>query len=144
MKKFNELNAYLSNLAVMNTKLHNLHWNVVGINFVAIHTFTEELYTKYFEEFDAVAELLKMQGQTPLSRMKDYLDHATIEEIAPKAFSIKEVLDILIKDLGILKDQAVKVRDLAEEEGDFEAVSMFEDTIAVLNKDLWFLDAMAK
>lgn len=29
-----ELNRYLANLQVMFIKLHNLHWNVVGTNFL--------------------------------------------------------------------------------------------------------------
>ena len=33
MKDFKSLNVYLSNIAVMTTKLHNLHWNVEGRNF---------------------------------------------------------------------------------------------------------------
>jgi DNA-binding ferritin-like protein len=33
------LNVYLSDLAVLNVKLHNLHWNVVGPQFVQLHEF---------------------------------------------------------------------------------------------------------
>ncbi len=33
----NELNIYLSNLHVLYTKLHNLHWNVVGVGFYEMH-----------------------------------------------------------------------------------------------------------
>jgi len=44
MKHFDLLQEYLSNLAVLNVKLHNIHWNVVGENFLKIHDFTEEAY----------------------------------------------------------------------------------------------------
>lgn len=142
--KFDLMNEYLSNLAVMNVKLHNLHWNVVGINFVSIHNFTEELYDKMFETFDTVAEHLKMQGQVPLSRLKDYLEKATIKEIEPKAFSTKEVLTILIEDIEILRAQALKIRNVADEESDFTAVAMFEGEVAAFDKNLWFLKAMIK
>lgn len=53
----NKLNVYLSNLALWNVKLHNLHWNVTGRTFVQIHEFTEKLYDEVFEQFDAVAEI---------------------------------------------------------------------------------------
>ena len=39
-----KLNKYLSNLGVEYIKLHNLHWNVVGIQFKAIHEYLEGLY----------------------------------------------------------------------------------------------------
>ncbi|MGX8794498.1 Dps family protein [Fusibacter sp. JL298sf-3] len=142
MKHLQAMNTYLSNLSVLNAKLHNLHWNVVGINFVAIHNFTESLYDEVFESFDAVAEHLKMSGEMPLSRIADYLEHATLKEIEPKAFSAKEVLDILIDDLGEMRKLALDIRQVADESGDPIAVAMFEDHIASYNKHIWFLSAM--
>ena len=38
-----KINKYLSNLAVEYFKLHNLHWNVVGINFKSTHEYLEVL-----------------------------------------------------------------------------------------------------
>ena len=65
MKNKENLNRYLSNLAVLVTKTHNLHWNVVGARFKAIHEYTESLYDYYFEKFDDVAETFKMKGEYP-------------------------------------------------------------------------------
>lgn len=45
--------VYLANLAVLNAKLHNLHWNVVGRAFIQVHEYTEGLYDELFEQFDA-------------------------------------------------------------------------------------------
>ena len=59
----NKLNVYLSNLALWNVKLHNLHWNVTGRTFVQIHEFTEKLYDEVFEQFDAVAEIQLNRSQ---------------------------------------------------------------------------------
>ena len=67
------MNEYLSNLAVLNVNLHNLHWNVVGVQFVQLHEFTEQLYDEFFEKYDSVAEILKMQGEKPLVKLSDYL-----------------------------------------------------------------------
>ena len=69
MKKVELLNKYLSNLAVLLIKLHNLHWNVVGQQFMSIHNFTESQYDTYFGYYDDVAEALKMQGQRPLVKI---------------------------------------------------------------------------
>jgi starvation-inducible DNA-binding protein len=140
----NKLNVYLSNLAVLNVKLHNLHWNVVGVNFMSIHTFTESLYDDVFEKYDEVAELLKIKGEVPLASVKDYLTNTTVEELATKDFSTKEVLEILIQDLKNMKNLAFEVKKDAEEDSDFETSNMFEDHISGYNKNLWFLDSMTK
>ena len=79
------LNVYLSDLAVLNVKLHNLHWNVVGPQFVQLHEFTEKAYDRAFEDYDTVAELLKMRGESPLVTLKDYLANTTLSELDRKS-----------------------------------------------------------
>jgi len=144
MKDYKKINEYLSNLAVLNVKFHNLHWNVVGIRFKEVHELTEELYEDLFEKYDAVAELLKMKGEMPLSRMVDYLNNASVEEVEPKDFTEKEVLDILLKDLTKMKELAIEIRNEADGEGDFAVVNVFEDHIGGYNKNIWFISSMLK
>lgn len=142
MKKIELLNAYLSNLTVLNIKLHSYHWNVTGINFVAIHNYTESMYNEAFESLDAVAELIKMKGEMPLSSLKSYLTHASIEELEGKSLSAKDVLNNLISDLELIKNQALEIRALADEEDDFSTVNLFENQVESYNKHLWFLKTM--
>lgn len=144
MKHLNLIQKYLSNLAVLNVKLHNIHWNVVGNQFVRVHTFTEEIYDELFDSFDEVAELLKMKDTMPLSTMDEYLKNTDIEEIKAKDFSIKESLEIVKKDLEIMKKLAIEIRNTADEEGDFETVAIFEDYTASFSKNIWFLNSMLK
>ncbi len=144
MKKIELMNQYLSNQAVINFKLHSLHWNVVGINFMAIHNFTEALYNDAFEKLDAVAEQIKILGETPLSTLSDYLKHATIEELPGKDFSAKEVVAYLQEDLKKLKILALEIRGLASDEDDFATANMMEDHVTGYDKNLWFLDSMSK
>lgn len=142
MKHTEHLNQYLSNLAVFNIKLHNLHWNVTGINFAQVHTFTESLYNEAFENFDTIAERMKMKGEMPLTTMRAYLAQATIQEIEPKSFSTKEVLDILISDISLLKAEVLVLRQEASACDDFGTVNLLEDQISAYDKNLWFLESM--
>ncbi len=144
MKHLDSMQKYLSNLAVLNIKLHNIHWNVVGNQFMMVHQFTEGIYDKLFEQFDEVAELLKMKGVMPLSTMAEYLENASIQEVKAKDFSIKESLETVKKDLEAMKELAVSIRNGADEAGDFEAVAVFEGYVADYSKNIWFLDSMLK
>ena len=144
MKHFKLLQQYLSNLAVLTVKLHNVHWNVVGRNFMRIHNFTEELYDQTFEDFDEVAELLKTKNEMPLSTMAEYLENATIKEVKAKDFSIIESLEIVKNDLETMRSLATDIRNTADEEGDFETVAMFEDYVAHYSKNIWFVNSMLK
>ena len=144
MKHIQLLQKYLSNLAVLNVKFHNIHWNVVGTQFMQVHNFTEEIYDKLFENLDEVAELLKMKNETPLSTMAEYLEKSNIEEIKAKDFSIKESLEIVKKDMELMKELATDIRNIADEEGDFETVAIFEDYVAYYSKNIWFINSMLK
>lgn len=144
MKHLELLQEYLANTAVLNVKMHNIHWNVVGLQFLKVHNFTEEFYDKLFEDYDEVAELLKMKNEMPLSTMAEYLEKTTIKEIKAKDFKIKESLEIVKDDMQIMKDLATKIRNTADDEGDFETVGMFEEYVAYYSQNLWFVSAMIK
>ncbi len=144
MTKVNKLNVYLSNLAVWNVKLHNLHWNVTGQNFTQIHEFTEKLYEESFEQFDAVAEVQKMRDEFPLVKIADYLKNSTIKELDAKDFTITEVLKSTEADMKTMAALAKKIRDEASEKDDFQIANMFEDYLDSYAKNLWFLRSMLK
>ena len=59
LKMFNE---YLADLSVWTMKLHNMHWNVKGMQFMPVHLFTEGEYNKSFERMDGVAGKVQLCG----------------------------------------------------------------------------------
>lgn len=141
-KKIDKLNVYLSNLAVLNIKLHNLHWNVVGKNFVPLHNFTEEQYDAAFAKFDDVAEIIKQKGFSPLVKLADYIKTATLKEIDEKAFTDDEVLKIVEADYQALVKLVEEIRGIADDEEDYQVVAMMEDHAGEYIKTLWFLRQM--
>lgn len=142
MKKLEkEFNQYLANLAIWTAKLHNLHWNVEGSLFPAVHEYTDVLYNKTFQQMDEVAEHFKMFGLIPESTMKKYLEIAKIKEEPSRKFECKEVLEIILKDMELMRDEATELRNACDKEGWFLAVSIFEEHIAGYNKEIWFIKA---
>lgn len=144
MKNLKNLNQYLSNLAILITKTHNIHWNVVGPQFMSIHNYTEELYDYYFDKYDSVAEILKMKGEMPLVKVADYLKNSTIKEIDGKDFKPSEALKLVKEDMEAMCELAKKIRAAADKEDDFAVVGEFEEHISHYVKQLWFLNSMLK
>lgn len=144
MKNLKNLNKYLSNLAVLITKTHNLHWNVVGLQFTTIHNYTEELYDYYFDKYDDIAEAIKMRGHYPLVKLSDYLANATVKELESKDISVKEVLESIKADMELMLADAKEIRAVADEEDDFGIVAEMEDHIAHYTKQLWFISSIMK
>ncbi len=136
--------VYLSNLAVWTAKLHNLHWNVVGINFFSLHEYTEKLYDETFEQYDSVAEAMKMRDGMPPVRLSEYLELATIKELDAKEFRPEEVLQELFNDMTLMANLAREIRAGADQKGDDQLVALFDGFIGYYDKQLWFLRATMK
>ncbi|MBS4913287.1 MAG: DNA starvation/stationary phase protection protein [Veillonella sp.] len=141
MKNLDLVNKYLANLVVWNVKLHNLHFNVVGTQFVPTHEYLESVYDEAMEYYDAVAELLKMQGEEPVVRLNEYLKIASLEEVDGRAFSVKEAYEIVQGDFKLMSELAKEIRSSADEEDNFPLANLMEDHLDYYAKQLWFLRA---
>ena len=138
------LGEYLANIGVLYIKLHNLHWNVIGPDFKAVHEYLETLYDGFADALDSVAELLKMNGEAPLASLRAYLDAASISELDSAERRSPEVLQIVQDDLHTLSRQAEDIRSLADAEQAYAVVSLMEGQLAEYSKTLWFIQAMRK
>jgi len=138
----NSVNRYLANIGVGYIKLHNLHWNVVGSQFKAVHEYLESLYDSFADVLDESAEILKMCGEQPVASLKGYLALATISELADEKVDQKKALEITLADLETLRDQAAAVRALADKDDVFGVANLMEDHIENYAKQIWFLRSM--
>ncbi|MGI6756084.1 MAG: Dps family protein [Atopobiaceae bacterium] len=136
------LNTYLADLSLSYIKVHNLHWNVVGPQFKAAHEYLESIYDGISDELDAVAELLKMKGETPAASLAEYLKLATISEIDSKEIEVGDALKVLLQDLKTLRSQALALHELAG--NDFAVTNLLEDHVENYNKSIWFVESMLK
>lgn len=141
VKNFNKL---LSNYFVVFVKLHNLHWNVVGINFKQIHEYLETLYNDISVSFDTIAEVLKMHDQTPYASLNCYMENSTIKEIDSIELDGCKVLNIVLHDFKELKCICDEIRCLSDKEGSYDIVNTMDKELEWLNKEIWFINAMLK
>ncbi len=143
-KTASALNGYLANVAVVYFKLHCLHWNVVGRDFLPVHAWLEELYERFAALLDELAECLKMYGEQPLATMKSYLDAATVREADAEELRSDTALSMVQEDLRTLRSQAEAIRAAAEEEGLHAVAAQMDNHLADYQKELWFLKATLK
>jgi len=137
-----ELNTYLANLNVMSANVRNMHWNAVGPYFAALHCATEKVYKELQKQIDEVAELMKIHKMQPLTKMSDYLNATTLEELKDKEFNEHEIIDNIVADGSELMKQAREIRDNADDEDDFMIVNKFEEYLCCYAKMEWMVRAM--
>ncbi len=135
------LNVYLADLNLLYLKLHNFHWNVVGMGFYDLHEKTEELYEAVSEKLDRVAERKLMLGFKPTASMKESLKLATIKEAPSKDINSTTIASILINDFSNIVKYLREISDMAAEINDEYTVGILGDDIGFFEKNIWMLSA---
>ncbi len=74
------LGKILADEFVLYTKTRKAHWNVVGIDFYAKHTFFEKQYGELEEIVDEVAERIRTLGHFPPASLKEFLELTHLSE----------------------------------------------------------------
>jgi len=140
----NKTNKYLADIAVSDIKIHNLHWNVVGPQFKAVHEFLEGIYDSYSEALDEVAEFIKINGAYPAASLKEYLELSDIEELGKEDIKIENAVRLALENQQALREDALSLRAEADKEDCFSLVNLLEDQIEAYNKNIWFLESTLK
>lgn len=136
------LNVYVANLAVLNVKFHNLHWNVKGPEFEHLHLFSEAAYELFFEYYDVAAELIKMRGSFPVASLEETLKITTVKELGNKTYKTQEMLSAMKEEFEALIKLARTIHEEADEANDFTVVATMEEHIAVYEKKVWLISSM--
>lgn len=130
------LNEFLANYQTHFHKLQNFHWNVKGKDFFELHDQFEKMYNEAFKNIDVVAERIKIFGQTPISKMKDYLALSDIKEAESDLsgeFMVREILS----DLEILLSCMVEATEQAAANGDVGTIDMINGFTKTIEKQHW-------
>lgn len=132
------LNSLLANYSVHYQKLRNYHWNVKGGDFFDLHEQFERQYNQAKLNIDEIAERIRVFDMTPLSTMRDYLKHSSIEETEPTITAdemVKEILD----DYAMLLQRLAMVIKVAQEKADSGTEEMAKRFVKQIEKDHWML-----
>lgn len=75
------LHVILSDLTIFSLTARNIHWNMQGPNFIALHELFEEIYKDMSEKIDETAEHIRILGFAASADVATYVDNATIKSI---------------------------------------------------------------
>ena len=133
------LNGLLANQHVLYIKTRNSHWNIIGPDFKSVHVFFEDLYKKFEEDIDSIAERVRKLNSPVIANMQFFVDYATLESVEPSSNDSQTLIGFIYNDLFkinlSIKEQLVKMSE------DLTTIN-FLTTLAEENeKTLWFLKA---
>jgi starvation-inducible DNA-binding protein len=134
------LNGLLADSTVFYQKLRHYHWNVEGRHFFELHAKFEEIYTRWADSIDEIAERILMVGGVPLHTLKSMLETASLDEdeSTPAA---AQMVDLVAADLQALHARAGEVIEAAEAADDRGTANMLDALRDAMEKDVWMLRA---
>ena len=129
---------------MLNVKLQNYHWNVIGKGFFTTHEKLEEYYDEVREQMDEVAEHILSLGHQPLGTMKDFMENSKIREAKNEQIKSIDIMENVIHDLQELKQKAVQIKQEAEDKEYYATSTLMDDYLADYSKKIWMLNAALK
>lgn len=132
-----KLNSLLSNHFILFMKIWNFHWNLVSKRFGPLHKFFNDLYDKFFNDIDGIAERIRMIGGKPIGSLRGYLEKTKLEEFegeeTPKD---TKMIEMILSDYEtIIKE----IREILQGDVDNGTSKYLEDLIEAHEKDAWML-----
>ncbi|MGD8451823.1 MAG: Dps family protein [Phycisphaerae bacterium] len=134
------LNGLLADSTVLYEKLHAFHWYVAGPQFFQLHAKFEELYDRFAEVTDDLAERILTIGGKPVATLRGVLELAEIKEYTGTK-SGPEMIAAIAADFEHLLDRSGKVIAAAEEADDRGTANLLDGLNDELQKTLWMLKA---
>lgn len=134
------LNKQIANWNVLYVKLHNYHWYVKGEQFFTLHTKFEEFYNEAAVHIDELAERLLSIGGKPVATLREYLEHASVQDATGEE-NAEQMVQTIVDDFSVVIEELKQGMDKAEEAKDETTGDMFLAIHSSLEKHVWMLKA---
>lgn len=135
------LNTLLSDEYVLYTKTRNYHWNVTGPQFNDLHKFFEEQYSELNVVADDVAERARSLGGWALGTLKEFIQHARVNEDPGQYPGAREMIANLLADHEAIVRQLRTDLETAEKHHDMGTNDFLTGLMEKHEKMAWMLRA---
>lgn len=135
------MNVFLADVTVLSQKVHTIHWNLKGNDFIPIHAKLDGFYDELQEFIDESAERLLMIGDRPVGNLNAMLEMTRLKELSNDDITSIDGFTVLIEDYNLLRTQALHIINLSDQENDPGTADLFTDIIRKVEKKLWMMNS---
>lgn len=139
-----ELNTLLADEFILSVKTRNYHWNVEGVNFMALHKFYESQYDQLDEIIDTIAERVRALGHYSIARLKDYLELSHLDEQEYTNAEEEQLQNLLADHEVIIENIRKLIIEFTEKSKDFGTVDFLTGLMETHEKMAWMIRAHLK
>ncbi|MDX2271551.1 MAG: DNA starvation/stationary phase protection protein Dps [Cyanobacteriota bacterium] len=135
------LNQSLADTLDLKTQVKQAHWNVKGINFIALHEMFDKFATTLEEFVDMIAERVTALGGVAMGTTRIAANNSTLPEYNLAAVEGKEHLEALLSRYGQYASQVRSAIDRSGGLGDADTADLYTEISRQIDKDMWFIEA---
>lgn len=135
------LNETLASIIDLQLQLKQAHWNVKGMQFIAIHKLLDELAENVESHVDIVAERITSLGGTAYGTLQRVAANTELNLYPTDIFLVTDHIEHLAHNFAILGELSRKNIDLTAELNDMVSNEIYISLTGMLDKNLWFLEA---
>ena len=135
------LNQRLADASDLKSQAKQAHWNVKGMNFIALHELFDQVSTELDPHVDDIAERITTLGGVALGTVRVAAQNSSLSEYPLEISDGAAHVDALSNALA---DFGKKVRadiDATDELGDKDTADLLTGISRSIDKLLWFVEA---
>lgn len=135
------LNKSLASTTDLYAQLKQAHWNVKGMQFIALHKMFDEIAEEVEEQIDTIAERITSLGGTALGTLQEAAKNTQLRSYPVDIFVAKDHLEHLAHNFATLGELTRNNIDATDELNDMVTNDLYIDLARMLDKNLWFIEA---
>lgn len=135
------LNAQLADAFDLYSQVKQAHWNVKGMNFIAIHKLFDEIAEEVLEHVDAIAERVTTLGGVAMGTARLSAKNSRLPEIELSALKSEDAVRMVAERLGNFAGSSRTAIETSDKAGDLVTADLFTEIAGELDKYIYFLDS---
>ena len=141
VKAVDLLNARLSDCIDLQMQTKQAHWNVKGLNFIALHELFDGINEEVEDYVDDIAERAVQLGGVADGTARMVAKRSSLREYPANAVDGHSHVNALSTALAAFGTAARKAIDQANELSDQDTADLFTEVSRGIDKWLWFVEA---
>jgi starvation-inducible DNA-binding protein len=135
------LNQRLADASDLKSQAKQAHWNVKGMQFIALHELFDQVATAADAHTDLIAERITTLGGTAYGTVRQAAQRSSLTEYPLEITDGTSHVDALSTALADFGKKVRKNIDEASELGDQDTADIFTEISRETDKNLWFVEA---